>query len=123
MSFDYMTMTAMALNELHDNGFAHLDVRIPNICFAKDYDGKYMVKLIDLDRCKYAKDRTGSSYEGEMYRAPHGWTCDQLDWKQLGLLAAEIILKGKSPEHIVCSSLAKDDTFFNKLLLQGMCIV
>ena len=121
--FDYMTMTAIALTELHDNGFAHLDVRIPNICFAKDYDGKYMVKLIDLDRCKNVTATTGSSYEGEMYRAPRGWTCDQLDWKQLGLLAAEIILEGISHEHIVCSSLAKEDTFFNKLLLQGMCIV
>ena len=123
--FDFMTMTAIALTELHDYGFAHLDVRIPNICFAKDYDGKYMVKLIDLDRCKYVEDRTGSSYEGEMYRAPRGcrWTCEQLDWKQLGLLAAEIILEGESDEYIVCSSLAKEDTFFNKLLLQGMCIV
>ena len=121
--FDYMTMTAIALSELHDNGVAHLDVRIPNICFTKDYDGKYMVKLIDLDRCKYVTATTGSSYEGEMYRAPDSWTCKQLDWKQLGLLAAEIILEGESDERIVCSSLAKDDTFFNKLLLQGMCIV
>ena len=123
--FDYMTMTAIALTELHDYGFAHLDVRIPNICFAEDYDGdgKYMVKLIDLDRCEHVTATTGSSYKGEMYTAPDSWTCDQLDWKQLGLLAAEIILEGKSPEHIVCSSLAKDDTFFNKLLLQGMCIV
>ena len=118
-------MTAIALIELHDYGFAHLDVRIPNICFAEDYDGdgKYMVKLIDLDRCKHVTATTGSSYEGEMYRAPDDWTCDRLDWKQLGLLAAEIILKEKNHEHIVCSSLAKDDTFFNKLLLQGMCIV
>ena len=112
--FDYMTMTAIALIELHDNGFAHLDVRIPNICFAEDYDGdgKYMVKLIDLDRCEHVKNRTGSSYKGEMYTAPDSWTCEQLDWKQLGLLAAEIILEGKSPELIVCSSLAKDDTFY-----------
>ena len=30
---DFLTRTADALEELHSLGFAHLDVRIPNICF------------------------------------------------------------------------------------------
>ena len=31
---DFMTRTARALEELHRSKFAHLDVRLPNICFA-----------------------------------------------------------------------------------------
>ncbi len=41
-----------ALQNLHlDLGFAHMDVRLPNICFEKS-NGKYIVKLIDFDRCE-----------------------------------------------------------------------
>ena len=87
-------MTAIALEELHRFGFAHLDVRIPNICFARNGDD-YVVKLIDLDRC--VKDRKSdlSGYKGEMYKPQQKsiWTASQYDWKQLGLLAAEIMLK------------------------------
>lgn len=32
---DLVTKTATALQELHSLGFAHLDVRLPNICFIK----------------------------------------------------------------------------------------
>ena len=46
---DFMTRTATALEELHHFCFTHLDVRIPNICFAKE-GNKYIVKLIDLAR-------------------------------------------------------------------------
>ena len=91
--FDFMTRTATALKELHDIGFAHLDVRVPNICFAKE-DGKYIVKLVDLDRCipnSCGLDLSG--YTGEMYHCQRGWRPSQSDWKQLGLLAAAIIFK------------------------------
>ena len=47
---DFLTKTATALEELRGLGFAHLDVRLPNICFAL-HNGHYIVKLIDLDRC------------------------------------------------------------------------
>ena len=47
------------------------------------------MKLIDLDRCNKATAIATSGYSGEMYRAPANWTYEQLDWKQLGLLAAE----------------------------------
>ena len=49
---DFMTKTATALKELHGLGFAHLDVRLPNICFALHED-HHIVKLIDLDRCSH----------------------------------------------------------------------
>ena len=117
---DFMTRTAIALQELHKNGFAHLDVRIPNICFAKDKDdGKYMVKLIDLDRCSRCYNRTGLPYRGEMYRVPvYNWTTAQLDWKQLGLIATNIIWPEDSYKDIVHR--VRDDIFFNSLLLKGI---
>ena len=49
---DFMVRTALALQELHGFGYAHLDVRIPNICFSKEKNAEgeyYDVKLIDLD--------------------------------------------------------------------------
>ena len=52
--YDFMTRTATALEELHRFGYAHLDVRIPNICFAKANErrSKY---IVDLDRCAFSE--------------------------------------------------------------------
>ena len=87
---DFMTRTATALSELHKFGFAHLDVRVPNICFA-EVGNEYIVKLIDLDRCAEDEVVDLSCYSGEMYQSQLGWKASQYDWKQLGLLAAEIV--------------------------------
>ena len=38
----------VAIDELHQNDIAHLDIRLPNICFRKDGTAV----LIDLERCK-----------------------------------------------------------------------
>ena len=79
-----MMRTATALLELHRFGFAHLDVRIPNICFAKE-GGTYIVKLIDLDRSQEDSCVSLSGYSGEMHKgAERWWTTTRYDWKQLG---------------------------------------
>lgn len=36
-----------AIQEGHNDGFAHLDIRLPNICFKKEKE--WMAVLIDLD--------------------------------------------------------------------------
>ena len=64
--YDFMMMTATALIEFHDFCFAHLDVRIPNICFAQNGD-EYIVKLIHLDQSIEDKVVGVSGYNGEMY--------------------------------------------------------
>ena len=46
---DLVRQVVHALQELHELGFAHLDVRLPNICFT--HDGE--VRLIDFDRAVY----------------------------------------------------------------------
>lgn len=56
------------------------------------------MKLINLDRSVQDSVARMSEYKGEMYKMESGWTTSQCDWKQLDLLAAEIILG--THEHI-----------------------
>ena len=120
---DFMVRTALALQELHEYGFAHLDVRIPNICFSKEknLDGEYDVKLIDLDRSTSISTKSMESYPGQMYRkSQRSWTIDKLDWKQLGLLAARIVTKYKmTDENIVSSDLVLGDQCLTELIQEG----
>ena len=123
---DFMIRTALALQELHEYGFTHLDVRIPNICFskAKNPDGMYGVKLIDLDRCALISTDDMQGYAGEMYiKAQHDWTTDKLDWKQLGLLAAKIVMKYEmTDENIISSDLVLGDQCLRELIQEGIKI-
>lgn len=117
---DFMTMTATALIELHEFGFAHLDVRIPNICFAQNQNGNdYIVKLIDLDRAESDDDVDVSGYIGEMYTTHPNWSASQYDWKQLGLLAAEIIFDTTDHNKIVEAPRVSSDGCLNKLINEG----
>ncbi len=72
---DLINETAEALKELHDTGYAHGDVRLPNICFQCDRED-YIVVLIDLDRMCAANKSSG-------YLS----TAANKDWVQLGQLA------------------------------------
>ena len=101
---DFLLRTADALNELHSLGFAHLDVRIPNICFYKG-DDQYDVILIDVGRSRELGIQDVTGYVGEMYQAtkcidncdddPEDWTTEHLDWKQMGLLAVRVLTNYK----------------------------
>ena len=58
------------LDELHHQGTAHMDVRLPNVCFRPDDT----VVLIDLDRCEYADNCSSVSYkDSDMYN--DSWVC------------------------------------------------
>ena len=46
---DFVPRVRESLIQLHNFGYAHLDVRLPNICFTPDGD----VRLIDFDRIKH----------------------------------------------------------------------
>ena len=112
-----MVMTATALIELHRFGFAHLDVRIPNICFAQNENG-YFVKLIDLDQAHTDRVVDVSGYIGEMYATHLDWSASQYDWKHLGLLAAEIII-GTDHNAIVKAPQVDNDDCLRKLIRKG----
>ena len=116
---DFLEKTATALEELHGLGFAHLDVRLPNICFAL-HDGHYIVKLIDLDRCYPSSVKRGLGYgKAEMYQYPYGaQSVVQLDWKQLGLLAAKAILN-QDHEVLVKDMRVAEDPVLSSLIFKG----
>ena len=66
--FDLSSGIKAALEELHDMyEYAHLDVRLANVCF----DGEH-VKLIDFDRCRdiSVKD-VASEYNGHFITVVH----------------------------------------------------
>ena len=80
-----------AIKELHGVGSAHLDIRLENICF----DGNSRAILIDIDRSCRITDGPSSLYvlysKSEMYKCPTAsWTCENLDWKQFGMLIQEL---------------------------------
>ena len=86
----------MALEELHSLGYAHLDVRLDNICLKKTQDG-LMAVLIDFDftmETEQAMEKRGLVRRSNMYRIPdfkdesYSQNAEKFDWWQLGLLVA-----------------------------------
>lgn len=82
-----------ALEELHHHSIAHMDLRLPNICYTCSSNPK--VKLIDLDRCEPAYLEVTAHllyHKSEMYTAgSKAWMNYQLDWKALGLMICSIL--------------------------------
>ena len=120
--YDILTTTATALQELHSLGFAHLDVRLPNICFAMG-NSEFIVKLIDLDRVVEITDISAvGGYYGEMYKAPDGahWSPNRYDWKQLGLLASETIIGTHDHCKIVKDDRVDMDECLRMLIREGI---
>ena len=74
-----------ALEEIHKMGFAHLDVRLPNICFRQSGEAVF----IDPDRIAIAEADAhvlNKMYECILYKPKSQWTMEAVDWKQLGYL-------------------------------------
>ena len=79
-----------ALDELHEQGFMHCDVRLPNICFNEQLDAV----LIDVDRACRTNNvtRLVGVVDSCMYIVPRGARdtfC--LDFMQLGWLLAWVL--------------------------------
>ena len=104
------------LVDLHSEGVAHLDVRLDNICFTDTDD----VVMIDFDRYKPSSSSAAfasSVYiNSEMYQCKDGWTCGQLDFKQLGLVILWV-LSGHNCHQESIPDL--NDQFLNDLLFEG----
>ena len=80
---DFVPHVRESLIQLHNLGYAHLDVRLPNICFTPNGD----VRLIDFDRIQRVFAPPPFKYSGSfMYTGSPGTTVEQLDWKQFGIM-------------------------------------
>lgn len=70
-----------AIEELHKYDMAHLDIRLPNLCFRK-YEGNCTVLLIDLERAKHGIDTPWcGDCNSCMYKKDD--TLNQIDYRQL----------------------------------------
>ena len=85
----------LALEELHEIGYAHLDVRPPNICFRHVTDDWEAV-LIDLDRAIVINHLpkaccTQLYNEGSLMYNETFDSADKYDWRQYALMLARVI--------------------------------
>ena len=121
--YDLVVKVCKVLYELHiTNKVAHLDVRLDNICFSESN----CAVIIDFDRCCPASEAIKQSLfdKSVLYKAEHiDWTCEQLDWKQLGLMIAWIITDYKDYHQVDLNETLSDelnkDKFLTDLLYEG----
>ena len=102
---DFLRLVQIALNSLHSNGYAHLDIRMPNVCFTLDgTTEKHIAVLIDLDRAQEANlDVTGYYKDTKS-----DCVAEELDWIQLGIMAKTVMNN-------------TGENFVSSLIKHGMC--
>ena len=113
---DLTERVRQALEEVHDLGFAHLDVRLSNICYTRNGD----VQLIDFDRIQPTKDPPPVVY-GDAFMYTGSDTSSGLDWKQLGIMIYMIQeeMMGTSEAKIEEKDVnVSKDSFLGKLIFQ-----
>ena len=127
--------TKEAIDQIHSFDFAHLDIRLPNICFRKN-DGEVFAVLIDFERVeKYLSSEDIPDYDSCLYNPLDPKDCltiEQCDFMQLGWMAVWILhfdnaLAGYDPhkldtawreDHIPSST--REDPFVNQLVRRGV---
>ena len=122
--YDLVPKLVQVIESFHQNGWAHQDIRLENICFDEDY----MPVFIDLDRCRESSE---SRYiaKGCMYSMRGS---AKTDWLQLGLLVCWVLEPGLGQEEEeegnyhtrnckkICESL--EDPFLKSLIGKGMWV-
>jgi len=111
---DLIQQIKSALLELHGYiGFpiAHMDLRLPNVCFTNDYS----VTLIDLDRCEPADQPQRARYtysKSDMYMCSMEWENSQLDWRALGLMICYVLDEHLQPDqyHTMISQVSRSSS-------------
>ena len=122
-----------ALDELHQNNIAHLDVPLPNICF--DEQSRSVV-LIDADRCDKA-DRLCTCgifthHLSDMYKPPldyqgERWTNRHADMRSVGMMVCFILdsqLDSNYYHEMISqnsiNNVYREEPFTNQLLNSGV---
>ena len=122
--YDLVPKLVQVIESFHQNGWAHQDIRLENICFDEDY----MPVFIDLDRCKRSCDQ---AYDGKGCMYSMRGSAIKTDWLQLGLMVCWVLDRELGQEEKVgdyhnrdrgkiCESL--QDTFLNSLIGKGMWV-
>lgn len=113
-----------ALEELHQQEWAHLDIRLDNICLSKGNE----VLLIDLDRAMMTnkKSSAASSLYGPvpMYTWPdhnNSRLVSYLDYRQMGLMIYYLRHQDEISKYHVSEPQGDMDDFVKKLLQEGEC--
>ena len=92
-----------AISEFHTDGYAHLDIRLPNVCFAYNFETlEWYAVLIDLDRSKFINDCTFSYGCSVMYGK--NMTPEEVDWRQYALMMISIIRNDVKHYHTIVPS-------------------
>ena len=92
---DLVQQVAAVLERMHELEWAHLDVRLPNICFTQDGH----VRLIDLDRVHHLYDVCLDEYRGSfLYQLPDDVPITGVDWRQLGVLIYSVLHRAENPD-------------------------
>ena len=113
---NFIEQAVKALTELHEIGYAHCDVRLPNFCFSNEYEAM----LIDFDRIQNAKHIGGLFGSKESYFDEHPAkerTAKGLDFKQLRLLMYQIIEPEVSKEDILNGNTVETGFFCDRVFL------
>ena len=92
---DLVQQVAAVLERMHKLEWAHLDVRLPNICFTQDG----CVRLIDLDQVHHLYDDCLDEYCGSfLYQLPDDVPITGVDWRQLGVLIYSVLHRAENPD-------------------------
>ena len=99
----FVRSLVQAVESLHVLGFAHLDIRLENICM----NDNQQIVLIDLDRSASKqllalclKNRYPRSVNYQPPPDDQSWTSENLDWKQVGLLLSGVFPRPHSSKTI-----------------------
>ena len=114
---DLLKGLAQAIQEFHQHGFAHQDIRLENVCFNEQYEPV----LIDLDRS--IKITGFPIIYGKSCMYVSKITPDQIDWIQVGWLAAWVLhCEGDYHERKFqeLPEAIREDQFISKLINEGM---
>ena len=92
LCFDSFAMSVLhAVEEIHELGYVHLDLRVPNICFSNN-NGCWQAVLIDLDHCReITRDPTGVRNDNSfMYNVDFS-QLEHYDWRHFAIMLARIM--------------------------------
>ncbi|KAL5463286.1 hypothetical protein EMCRGX_G032176 [Ephydatia muelleri] len=111
----------LAVDELHSSNVAHLDIRLPNICFKSTSGGnddRLNAVFIDLERAKCEiKSSLLESYSSCMYKT--GWTLEEIDFLQVYWMALWLLL---DDVHVSKCSCKLQHLLF-QVLLEGLSLL